>query len=435
MLCFRYLQRRRIVLLSMAAVAISCALLIVTDSLFTGFIDTIENAATQHFGDVVIEAPTGHQITDYKQLIEQLETSEVVRAATPVLSGQGLLLAGPGKVKTVMAWGIELPQRFEVDPLQDAFIFQKNKSDDQIGFAVPDDPEAVGGIVSIGVLGKPDEVTDEYDFESMRGMVGKTMALTTGSVTSDSEYSRKTLKFKLADVLMTGWYQIDEAFILLPLETLSSTLYPDQPHGANLIHIRLESGTDPNQGLAAVQNIWQDFSRDRFAWGGFASAEFAKTKYARLIVEYKKQMKVLLLIFGLVSGGIIFLVFCIFYLIVMTRRKDIGILKSCGMSSLSVAGIFVSFGSIIGAVGSGFGILLGWFVIENINLIENAIAAIFGLKIWKASTYMFTRIPNTMDWSSIWWIIVAGITAAAIGSLIPAIAAARVKPVRTLQYE
>jgi len=48
---------------------------------------------------------------------------------------------------------------------------------------------------------------------------------------------------------------------------------------------------------------------------------------------------------------------------------------------------------------------------------------------------MFSQIPNTMHWGSVLWITVAGIAAAAAGSLIPAIAAARVKPVETLQYE
>ena len=141
------------------------------------------------------------------------------------------------------------------------------------------------------------------------------------------------------------------------------------------------------------------------------------------------------MIFGLVSLGIILLVFCIFYLIVMTRRKDIGILKSCGLSSPSVAGLFVVFGVVVGIVGSIAGIGLGWLIIDNINTIEHAIARVFGFKLWKAGTYMFSQIPNTMHWASVLWITTAGVVAAAAGSLIPAAAAARVRPVETLQYE
>ena len=143
----------------------------------------------------------------------------------------------------------------------------------------------------------------------------------------------------------------------------------------------------------------------------------------------------LLFIFGLVSLGIILLVLCIFYLIVMTRRKDIAILKSCGLSSVSVAMVFVIFGALAGALGAALGIGLGCVFTHYINPIEQAVSAAFGLKVWKASTYMFTHIPNTVNWSAVWWISAAGVLAAAVGALIPAICAARVKPVEILRYE
>ena len=59
----------------------------------------------------------------------------------------------------------------------------------------------------------------------------------------------------------------------------------------------------------------------------------------------------------------------------------------------------------------------------------------FGLKLWKSSVYMFSKIPNQMNWESTLWIVVSAIIAAAIGALIPAIIAARVKPVKILRYE
>jgi ABC-type antimicrobial peptide transport system permease subunit len=48
---------------------------------------------------------------------------------------------------------------------------------------------------------------------------------------------------------------------------------------------------------------------------------------------------------------------------------------------------------------------------------------------------MFTQIPNTVNWSAVGWISAAGVLAAVLGALIPAIAAARVKPVEILRYE
>ncbi|MHC4424108.1 MAG: ABC transporter permease, partial [Planctomycetota bacterium] len=53
-LCLRYLRKKKIVLLSIAAVALSVALLIVVASLFSGFIGAVEQTGREVFGDVYL---------------------------------------------------------------------------------------------------------------------------------------------------------------------------------------------------------------------------------------------------------------------------------------------------------------------------------------------------------------------------------------------
>lgn len=433
-------------LLSIAAVALSCALLIATDSLFTGFIETVETSVARHLGDIILEAPSGCLITEYDALIQSLESTDCIQSATAVLRSQGLLLAGEGKVRPVAAWGIEIPRRLTVTPLRQSLLFQKEKPDEEISFDVPQDSEAIGGIVGIGVLARPDEKTDTYDLDAIKTMLGKPMALTSGSVSQtkdDTEangagripFSRKVIKFRLADVLMTGVYEFDDSFVLLPIERLSEQLYPNQPPAAGTINIRLKPGTDEDAAIAVIHGVWRQFAQERFEWYSYVSVDSARKMQEAQVFEYRKQMDVLLLIFGIISMGIIILVFCIFYLIVMTRRKDIGILKAGGLSSPSTAAIFILFGVIVGLMGAILGIGLGYVIIVNINPIERLISAALGINLWRASTYMFTQIPNTMNWDSVLWVTACGVMAAAIGSLVPAVAAARIKPVETLQYE
>ena len=146
-------------------------------------------------------------------------------------------------------------------------------------------------------------------------------------------------------------------------------------------------------------------------------------------------MGVLLLIFGVVSFSVIVLVFCIFYMIVRLKRRDIAIVKSCGASGTSVAWIFLNFGMSVGVVGAGIGTVLGYVIIKNINAIERAISVAFGLKLWSSSTYMFTKIPSEVDWASALPIVGLAIAAAAIGALTPAAIAALTRPVDVLRYE
>ena len=435
-LCFKYLRAKKIVLLSIAAVAMSCALLITVASLFTGFIDAIENSADDHLGDIVIAAPATMTISKYDRLISSLEENGHVKAATAVLSGQGLLHLGKGTgdVRAVRIWGIEPASRAKVTPFADLLVKHKDEIEPP-AFTVAGDVEQLAGFVGIGVVAKPDDVTDEYDFKQVTASIGRKVFLTTGT----RELKARTIKFTIADVVFSGVYEFDKDFVYLPIDVLAEKLYPSQGKVADMIQIRLSDKVRPETALAVVRGIWQNFARHQLGWTTYAISltkiDTSRQMQARLIAEYRKQMGMLMLIFGVVSAGVVLLIFCIFYLIVMTKQKDIAVVKSCGLSSVAVAALFVVFGLIIGLIGSAFGVGMGYLFTKNVNYIERLISVVFGLKLWKSSTYMFTRIPNQIDWESVLWVAVAAVLAAAFGALIPAIAAAGVRPVKILRYE
>ncbi len=455
-LCLKYLRRRKIVFLSIAAVAMSCALLVTVASLFTGFINAVENGVSEHMGDIIIAAPSGAKITGYEKLIEDLQAHSFIDGATGVLESQGLLLLGKGDVRAVRIWGIELPQRIQVSPVEE-FLINPTPEGRPPSFALDTDGGELGGFVGIGVVAKPDDRTDEYDVARIRSeFLGRRVMLTTGrvvdtasipdtnisagseSASSGARFKRKTLKFTIANVVYSGMHEFDRNFVFLPISMLSEKLYPDRGNVAGMIQIRLsEAGQNKpiDEVVAEAEAIWLRFARDRFNWARYAKVESSKKMQARLIAEYKKQMAMLMLIFGVISGGVVLLIFCIFYLIVMTKQKDIAIVKSCGLGSGAVAMMFVLFGFAVGAAGSALGVGLGCLVTKNVNTVEQWISTALGLKIWKSSTYMFSRIPNEVDWTSVGWIVAAAVCAAGVGALIPAITAARLKPVEILRYE
>ena len=90
-LLLRYLGRRKIVLLSITAVGLSTALLIVVTSLFTGFIRAFEKTAVDAIGDVVVSPPIKFQ--QYQTFIERLEQTAAVEAATEGMTDDGVLTA------------------------------------------------------------------------------------------------------------------------------------------------------------------------------------------------------------------------------------------------------------------------------------------------------------------------------------------------------
>jgi len=444
LLWLRYLRKKRIVFLSIAAVALSVSLLIVVASLFTGFIDTFQEAAVIAIGNIVLQPAAA--IPKYDLLIERLEQTEQVDSATAIIYGAGLLHLDKGNVRAVEIWGIEPARRAKVTGF-DRFLLRQKDLPGGPSFDVPDSPNYIGAFVGIGVLGKPDEKTDEYDYHAAGKMLGRQVILTTGTVSSKrvdgtarTEINRDVVELSIADVVETGVYQFDNGCVYMPVEELSKILYPNETLPvAQQVNIKLADKNETDVALAVIRGVWRTFVEEQLGADPFllqdVGIETSGQLQSRFIAAYQMQMNVLLVIFGVVSFSVVLLIFCIFSLIVRLKQKDIAVIKSCGLSSSSVAFIFIGFGGCVGAVGSGIGIVLGYIITTNINTIEEWIGIIFGLKLWRSSVYLFSKIPNEVDWSSALPIVLFAIIAAAVGAVIPAVIAARTRPVEILRYE
>lgn len=443
-LWLKYVRRRRIMLLSVVAVAVSVALLIAVASLFTGFIAAFERSAVEAIGDIAMRAPEGIRIEKYPEFIQRLEQSELVEAATASLTAEGLLRIEGGNVRPVVIWGIEPGPRTRVVGLKEALICQ-GKAAGEPSFAVPDAPGKTGGFVGIAVLTKPDEQTDEYDQEAVcKEMLNKPVVLMTGTMELDAKGERvprrSTIPFRIVDIMFTGVYLLDSSLVYVPLDVLQKELYPrEKGPVATSISIRLKPGVDPESAVEQIRALWQTFATQELNWGpmaiGLTAIKTSREMQRLYVAEFEKQKHVLEVIFGVISFSVVVLVFCIFHMMVKLKQTDIAIVKSCGAANSSVIGLFLGFGVSIGVAGSGLGAALGYTITRNINQIEGWIRILFGLKLWRSSVYMFDRIPDQVDWNSALLFATLALAAATVGALLPAVAAARTRPVEVLRHE
>lgn len=445
-LCLKYLQKCKIVFLSIVAVAISCGLLIVVGSLFTGFINAIENTADDFLGDVVLTPKA--KFVSYDKLIAKLNENENVQAATAVLSVQGLLHQGKGKVRAVNIWGIDPATRQHVTKLKDQLLVQAD-SNEPLSFASDPDSRTINGFVSIGLLAEPDETTDKYDMAQIKAAYVNTKAvIMTGSISASSgnsmtNFKQRKIPFAISNIVFTGISQLDSRYVYLPIEKLSDKLYRDKYSGmpvANIVHIKLaDTGVSSKVVLEQIWNIWRSFAVTELGWSNFAISsteiETSQTMQAEYVKEIRNQMMLLLVIFGIVSSAVVLLIFCIFYMIVLTRTKDIAVIKSFGCSNSTITAMFTCYGLLVGIIGSALGVAIGYYITKDINDIERWIKEVFGLKLWDSSVYLFTKVPNVVDWNTVAWVVPCAILAAVIGAIVPAISASRTEPVKVLQYE
>jgi len=278
------------------------------------------------------------------------------------------------------------------------------------------------------------EETDEYDLSEVRQLIGKQVLLTT--VAADEK--RKVVKLRISDIALTQTYFGDRT-LYLPLEKLNKIIYGDQARHIWGTKIKLSVGVDAGLTKPVVRGLWERFAAEQLGPDTDAAGKMwirtAQENRSEWYAELHKQMGVVMLIFGVICSISVLLIFCIFYMMVETRLKDIAIIKSCGATSSAVAFIFTGFGACVGIIGSGLGIILGIIVTKNVNTIEGWVRVVFGLKLWQASSYMLNTIPNWVNWSGVWPIVIAAILGCCLGALIPAIVAARTKPVDILRYE
>jgi len=146
----------------------------------------------------------------------------------------------------------------------------------------------------------------------------------------------------------------------------------------------------------------------------------------------KSILNVLLfLIIGVAGFGIL----AIFTMIVAEKTRDIGILKALGASNWGVLKIFLSYGFLLGVVGAWLGTLLGVSLTNNINEVENFLSGITGKHIFDPKVYYFDKIPTDIQFWMVMGVNVGAVGIAVLFSVLPALRAALLHPVRALRYE
>lgn len=143
-------------------------------------------------------------------------------------------------------------------------------------------------------------------------------------------------------------------------------------------------------------------------------------------------LNVLLSLIIAVAG---FGILAIFFMIVVEKTRDIGILKSLGASSRGVMSIFLGYGFSLGIVGSGVGVMLGLLFVYYINEISDFISKLTGQKIFDDQIYYFDRIPTEIDPFMVVWVSMGAITIAVLAAVLPARRAANLNPVEALRHQ
>ncbi len=122
-------------------------------------------------------------------------------------------------------------------------------------------------------------------------------------------------------------------------------------------------------------------------------------------------------------------------MVVTDKRGDIAILKTQGLSNMSVMGIFIVLGAIIGIIGTVLGTLGGVLLALNIETIIPAVENFFGVQFMAADVYYISDVPSKLVWTDVYAIASIAFILSLLATLYPAWQASKVNPAEVLRYE
>jgi lipoprotein-releasing system permease protein len=154
--------------------------------------------------------------------------------------------------------------------------------------------------------------------------------------------------------------------------------------------------------------------------------------YFRAIRIEKTMMSLILLLVVAVAA---FNIVAALVMVVNEKRSDIAILRTLGLAPRGVVGAFLTQGLVIGATGTGLGVLLGLAIASNVGTIVPALESLFRFHVMDPSVYYITEIPSDPQLPQVALIAAIAFLLTVLATIYPALRGAATRPAEALRYE
>jgi lipoprotein-releasing system permease protein len=236
--------------------------------------------------------------------------------------------------------------------------------------------------------------------------------------------------FTIVDFYESKMSEYDANFVFVPIRKLQEMRGMIDPQtgigNVTSIQIKLHNDVDGQRVRDLLQAAFPPELFGIQTW---------RDKQGPLLAAVQMESAILNVLLFMIIAVAGFGILAIFFMIVVEKTRDIGILKSLGAPSRGIMGIFLAYGLSLGIVGSGVGMVIGLLFVANINTIADALAWVTGQQVFDPSIYYFQQIPTIVQPFTVSWIVAGAMAIAVVASILPARRAARLHPVEALRYE
>ena len=416
MIAWRYLRARRaeggvsvMTWISLIGITLAVFALIATLAVRSGFrsefVGTIlganAHATILSVGEVDPLGNLNRTIPEYNDMAERLRAVPGVTHVAPVISGGMVLVSSQTQNWGVEVIGIAQPDLADMPGIAAA---EQSAGDlSRLGEGI-----AIGSGVArrIGV-----RVGDRVRITSPNG------------VQTPMGRSPRVNAYEVVYIFTAGRYDIDSTRAYLSFDEAQSffnregvadeiqVMVEDPEHVENVALPLLQAAGD-----RAVIWTWRDIS------GGFLRALEVEDNVMFIILS----ILVLIAAMNIVSGLI---------MLVKNKGRDIGILRTMGLTEGSVLRVFFICGAFTGIIGTAMGVVLGCLFALYIDPLFSFVNYVMGGGVWDPSIRGIYALPAQLNLPDVLSAVALSLGLSFVVTIFPARRAARMNPVEALRYE
>jgi len=254
--------------------------------------------------------------------------------------------------------------------------------------------------------------------------VGETLKLISpDGVKTPFGTSPRVKSYEVVYIFSLGRYDIDRTRIYMPFAEAQS--YFNREAGADQVEVMVESPEDIDAWRGPVLSAAGENSFV-WTWEDSASAFLRALEIEDNVMFIIMAILVLIAAMNIVSGLI---------MLVKNKGRDIGILRTIGLSEGAVLRVFFLCGAATGMLGTLFGVILGCLFAIYIDQIFSLVNWIGGGGVWDPSIRGIYEVPAKLEARHVVSAVALSLGLSFAVTYFPARRAARMNPVDALRYE
>ena len=416
LIAIRYLKSKRkegfisiIAIFSFIGIMIGVATLIIVMSVMNGFrYELIERILGINSHLTVYSKE--HKIANYQEIVDKIKKIDGVTYANPIVEAQAMI-SSKNKNSGGLIRGIS------VDDLKNKKLITENITAGDLNKINQKNSVIIGSILAQNLGLKINDPIKIISAETNETIIGSIPRIKT---------------YMVAGIFDSGMYEYDSTTIFMNFEM--AQIHFRYANSASAIEIFTKNSHDfSNNFEDNFENVKLEIYKSFIDNDGLYFNDWQQAN-SSFIEALKVESTVMFFILTLIILVAVFNIISSMIMLVNDKNKNIALLRTLGMSKNAILRIFLICGSMIGFLGTIFGLIIGIIFSANINNIKLFLESATDTTLFNPAIYFLSTLPSRILIGDVILITSMSFTLSFLATLYPAYKASKSKPAEILRY-